>query len=60
MLTAAKELVKGVAYAAAYRFNDGDDRSAPDPKPEQRDRYMSELWPDLLEQRRSARATSVS
>jgi hypothetical protein len=48
-VTAAKELVKGVAYAAAYRFYDGDDRSAPDSKPEQWDRYMSELWPDLLD-----------
>jgi hypothetical protein len=46
---AAKELVKGVAYAAAYRFYDRDDRSAPDPKPDQWDRYMSELWPDLLD-----------
>jgi hypothetical protein len=50
VLTAAKELVKGIAYAAAYRFYDGtDDRSEPDPKPEQWDRYMAELWPDLLE-----------
>lgn len=50
VLTAVKELVKGVAYAAAYRFYDGrDDRSGPDPKPEQWDRYMSDLWPDLLD-----------
>lgn len=49
VLTAAKELVKGVAYAAAYRFYDGDDQSAPDPLPEQWDRYMAELWPDLLD-----------
>ena len=50
VLTAAKELVKGVGYAAAYRFYDGrDDRSAPEPKPEQWGRYMSELWPDLLD-----------
>ncbi|MGP4057781.1 hypothetical protein ACTWP6_23650 [Mycobacterium sp. 4D054] len=48
VLTGAKELVKGIAYAAAYRFYDGDDRSAPDPLPEQWDRYMAELWPDLL------------
>ena len=50
VLTAAKELVKGIAYAVAYRFYEGDgDRSEPDPKPEQWDRYMAELWPDLLE-----------
>lgn len=49
VLTAAKELVKGVAYAAAYRFYDGDDRSAPDPLPEQWDRYVAGLWPDLLD-----------
>jgi hypothetical protein len=49
VLTAAKELVKGIAYAAAYRFYDGDaDRSEPDPKPDQWDRYMAGLWPDLL------------
>jgi hypothetical protein len=49
VLTAAKELVKGVAYAAAYRFYDGgSDLFEPDPKPEQWDRYMAELWPDLL------------
>jgi hypothetical protein len=41
--------VKGIAYAAAYRFYDGDaDRSEPDPKPDQWDRYMAGLWPDLL------------
>ncbi|WP_328436868.1 hypothetical protein [Nocardia puris] len=50
VLTAAKELVKGVAYAAAYRFYDDlGDRSSPDPKPEQWDYYISELWPDLLD-----------
>jgi hypothetical protein len=50
VMTAAKELVKAVAYAAAYRFYDGqDDRSAPSPLPEHWDRYMSGLWPDLLE-----------
>jgi hypothetical protein len=50
VLTAAKELIKGVAYAAAYRFYDGNlDRTEPDPKPEQWDRYMAELWPDLLD-----------
>lgn len=49
VLTAAKELVKGVAYVAAYRFYDGNDRSTPDPVPEQWDRYMAELWPDLLD-----------
>ncbi|MGV9709562.1 hypothetical protein ACWDTI_02700, partial [Gordonia sp. NPDC003424] len=50
VLTAAKELVKGVAYAAAYRLHDGrDDRSVPNPLPEQWDRYMLQLWPDLLE-----------
>lgn len=43
----AKQLVKGIAYAAAYRFYDGDDRSAPDPLLEHWDRYMAELWPDL-------------
>lgn len=50
VLTAAKELVKGVAYAAAYRFYDGrDNRSMPNPVPEQWDHYMSGLWTDLLE-----------
>lgn len=34
VFTAAKELLKGVAYAAAYRFHAGDDRSEPDPRPE--------------------------
>lgn len=46
-LTAAKELVKGIAYAAAYRPYD-DDRLVPDPLPEQWDRYMAALVPDLL------------
>jgi hypothetical protein len=50
VMTAAKELVKSIAYAAAYRFYDGvDDRSQPGAQPEQWDRYLSELWPDLLE-----------
>lgn len=49
VLTAAKELAKGVAYAAAYRFYEvRTDRSAPNPLPEQWDRYMGQLWPDLL------------
>jgi len=46
VLTTAKELVKAVAYAA-YRFYHGDDRSAPNPLPEQWDRYMAGFWPDL-------------
>ncbi|WP_328354142.1 hypothetical protein OG976_22975 [Mycobacterium sp. NBC_00419] len=49
VLTAAKELVKSVGYAAAYRFHDGADRSAPDPLPEQWDRYLEGLWADLLD-----------
>lgn len=49
VLTATKELVKGIAYAAAYRMHDGrDDRSVPNPPPEQWDRYLEDLWPDLL------------
>lgn len=40
---------QGVAYAAAYRFYDGDDRLAPNPLPEQWDRYMAGLWPELLD-----------
>ena len=49
ILTAAKELVKGVAYAAAYRLYDGkEDWTAPHPLPEQWVRYMPALWADLL------------
>lgn len=48
VLTAAKEVVKAVAYAA-YRLYHGDDRSAPNPSPEQWDRYMAGFWPDLLD-----------
>jgi hypothetical protein len=47
-LTAAKELVKGVAYAAAYRPYGDDDRLAPEPAPEHWDRYMAGLLPNLL------------
>ena len=50
VMTAAKELLKAVAYAAAFLFYDGgNDRSAPNPLPECWDRYMAGLWPDLLE-----------
>ncbi|SLE94644.1 Uncharacterised protein [Mycobacteroides abscessus subsp. bolletii] len=48
VFTVAKELLKGVAYAAAYRFHAGDDRSEPDPRPEGWDRYLDNLWPDLM------------
>src|ERR1700758_4509405 len=47
-LTAAKELVEGVAYAAACRPYGDEDRLAPEPAPEHWDRYMAGLLPDLL------------
>ncbi|MFT4398421.1 hypothetical protein ACLTEW_26205 [Gordonia lacunae] len=50
VMTAAKELLKAVAYAAAFLFYNGrNDRSVPNPLPEHWDRYMARLWPDLLE-----------
>ncbi|MBF6215979.1 hypothetical protein IU487_33825 [Nocardia puris] len=35
--------------AGEPHYDDLGDRSSPDPKPEQWDYYISELWPDLLD-----------